>query len=139
MDKKLFSKGDAWGDGLAEEAKRRNCQLLCAARSHPSERDLPSSAFIVGFALCRVSGLNTHLLKLAVVPELRRQGVGRALLGAVVADTRQRRGGSLSLHVAEGNAPALALYRSAGFESEGLLQDYYSPGRHALKLRLELA
>ena len=138
-----------------EEAKRRNTLILCAVppgahndssspigslspRSSPSP-PTPRPPPIAGFALCRLTGLNTHLAKLVVVPELRRRGIGRALVEAAVADTRRRRGGCLSLHVAQDNSPAVGLYRGVGFVEEGVLQDYYSVGKHALKMRLDLS
>lgn len=61
-----------------------------------------------------------NVLAIAVVPEARREGIGRTLLQAAIdvmaaADngTRERR---LDLTVAEGNAPARALFEQFGFE-----------------------
>jgi ribosomal protein S18 acetylase RimI-like enzyme len=57
--------------------------------------------------------LNIH--DLAVVPERRGQGIGRALLGAVEARARSRGCCKLTLEVQEGNARARALYERFGF------------------------
>ncbi len=59
--------------------------------------------------------LNIH--DLAVVPEFRRRGVGRALLAAVESRARQRGCGKLTLEVLEDNKRALPLYASCGFGS----------------------
>jgi ribosomal protein S18 acetylase RimI-like enzyme len=58
------------------------------------------------------------LMQMWVDPRARRKGVGRALVGAVVAwaDGRCDR---LRLHVVLGEDPALALYRSLGFRDTG--------------------
>jgi ribosomal protein S18 acetylase RimI-like enzyme len=42
------------------------------------------------------------------------------------------------LHVAPSNAPALALYRACGFSVDSVVQDYYAPGAHAVRMALEL-
>jgi ribosomal protein S18 acetylase RimI-like enzyme len=39
-----------------------------------------------------------------------------------------------SLHVDATNTAALELYRRAGFAQDGVIDSYYGPGRHALKL-----
>ena len=55
-----------------------------------------------------------------VRPEARRCGAGRALLDALLDHARARPGlAALTLTVTAGNAPALALYRAAGFEAFG--------------------
>ncbi|MFC6583088.1 GNAT family N-acetyltransferase [Sulfitobacter aestuariivivens] len=51
---------------------------------------------------------------LAVLPEMRRQGVARALIEHVAARTDR----DLTLIVRSGNAPALAFYESEGFDQE---------------------
>jgi ribosomal protein S18 acetylase RimI-like enzyme len=58
-----------------------------------------------------------------VAPEVAGQGVGRALLAALLAHARSAGLGSLVLTVTEGNAQAQRLYRSAGFHSFGIEPD----------------
>jgi GNAT superfamily N-acetyltransferase len=52
---------------------------------------------------------------MAVVPEARRTGVGRALLDLVVAEAATRGEREMNLEVIQDNAPAVALYENAGF------------------------
>jgi ribosomal protein S18 acetylase RimI-like enzyme len=60
------------------------------------------------------------LLGMSVRREWRRQGVGSALLETAVEECRRSRiVRRLSLTVFETNAPAIALYESAGFRHEG--------------------
>ncbi len=56
-----------------------------------------------------------HLSQLVTVPEVRRMGVARALMGAVVAEARLAECAFLSLNVLASNVSAIALYASLGF------------------------
>ena len=76
---------------------------------------------------------------IAVAPRSQRRGLGRALLDALVAEARRRGVAQLFLEVLETNEPAIALYESSGFESQGRRRDYYGPGLDAVVLRRLLA
>lgn len=80
-----------------------------------------------GFAVGRIAGPEAELLTLAVHPEARRLGVGRALLARFEA--RAARGGATEtlLEVAETNAPARRLYADAGYGLAGRRPGYYRP------------
>jgi ribosomal protein S18 acetylase RimI-like enzyme len=69
----------------------------------------------------RVSEDEFEILNLAVAPESRRRGLGRALLLAALA-----RGGRWFLEVRESNAAARALYGSLGFREIGERRAYYN-------------
>jgi ribosomal-protein-alanine N-acetyltransferase len=75
---------------------------------------------------------------IAVAPRSQGRGVGRELLVALVAEARRRGCAQLFLEVLDGNAPALALYDSSGFERTGRRASYYGPGLDAVILRLRL-
>ncbi|HEX4695998.1 ribosomal protein S18-alanine N-acetyltransferase [Sphingomonas sp.] len=77
-----------------------------------------------GFALTRGVLDEAELLLLAVVPEMRRGGVGAALLRSVIADCASRGIASLHLEVRDGN-DAIKLYRNSGFSKVGERRDYY--------------
>lgn len=71
-------------------------------------------------------GLAAYLRLLAVVPQARALGAGRALLGAFEAATAHARGGHLVLCNAQ-NAPALGFYRAHGYAQVGLLHRFVRP------------
>lgn len=56
-----------------------------------------------------------YVYAFGVVPERRRQGVGRAMLAEVIARLRDEGWRRVALEVESQNAPALALYRGLGF------------------------
>ncbi len=63
----------------------------------------------------RIAGAAHIVNALAVVPEARRRGLGRALLEAALSKTRSEGGRDLVLIAASDN-PALSLYRKMGFQ-----------------------
>ena len=91
-----------------------------------------SSAEVVGFAVWWCVAGEIHILNLAVDASRRRMGLGSLLLTAVLREAAEGTGSAVGLEVAEANAPALALYRSAGFVVVGRRPDYYGPGGFAL-------
>jgi ribosomal-protein-alanine N-acetyltransferase len=80
---------------------------------------------LAGFALGRVVLDEAELLTIAVDPAVQRQGIGRACLAAFEAGAAARGARRLFLEVAETNAPAIALYTSAGWQEAGRRKAYY--------------
>jgi ribosomal-protein-alanine N-acetyltransferase len=78
-----------------------------------------------GFALARVTADEGELLTLAVAPEARRRGAGRALLSEALDLAAERGAVTMFLEVAADNVPALALYKGSGFAQTGRRQGYY--------------
>ena len=77
-----------------------------------------------GFSLYRIIAGDGELLLLAVDPKFRRQGIGWALLTRFMDEARDDGCGKIHLEVRDGN-PAIAMYRSAGFEAAGRRRKYY--------------
>jgi ribosomal protein S18 acetylase RimI-like enzyme len=77
-----------------------------------------------GFALLRFrpalwsEGLEAHLQELYVVPSLRGQGIGRALMEQVIALARERGADGVDLNTGETDTAARALYESMGFTNK---------------------
>ena len=86
----------------------------------------------VGMLLYRVVAGEAEILTLAVDPNLRRRGAGRALLQALL----NLKIPQIFLEVASSNEDAIKLYASAGFKQVGLRKAYYAAtGDDALILR----
>lgn len=76
-----------------------------------------------------------HINTVAVHPEVRRQGVGRALLAEVLAVGQRVGAPKTFLEVRSSNGAAVALYREAGFQVAQVRRAYYSnPVEDALVL-----
>lgn len=76
--------------------------------------------------------LHVGTLGMAVAAAERGRGVGRALIGAAIADAFTRGIRRIELSVHAGNQAGLALYRRSGFVFEGTLrQGWYLDGVYA--------
>lgn len=76
--------------------------------------------------------------KIAVLPEKRKLGFGKAILNHVLEFTRDIGVKNWYLEVRESNTAAQALYRSAGFSSVGTRKNYYiNPVEDAVLMNLE--
>lgn len=84
---------------------------------------------VVGFLLYRIVVGEGEILNLAVAREVRRRGVGRALLEAVLPLAEV-----WHLEVRESNAGARALYEGCGFDEVGQRKQYYADDETAVLL-----
>jgi ribosomal-protein-alanine N-acetyltransferase len=78
------------------------------------------------------------LTRIAVHPDARRRGLGRALLDEGFELARREGADRMLLEVAATNGPALRLYRSAGFVEISRRRGYYGPGVDALVMERRL-
>ncbi|MGB3178906.1 MAG: GNAT family N-acetyltransferase [Albidovulum sp.] len=86
-----------------------------------------------GFAMGRALAGEAELLTLAVSPDARRTGLGRALLKEFLAEAKASGAEKAFLEVAADNHAALALYASFDFSETGRRKGYYSsPGIAAI-------
>jgi ribosomal-protein-alanine N-acetyltransferase len=80
---------------------------------------------IAGFVLARHAAGEAEILTIAVARSLRRSGIGRGLMDAVLRRLHHERTESVFLEVDESNAAAIALYRRLGFREVGRRTAYY--------------
>jgi len=92
-----------------------------------------------GLVLARATVDEAEILTIAVAPEARRHGAGRALLRAAAHAASQRGAVTLFLEVSEANDIARALYESEGFGKVGQRRGYYQDGTDAVVMGLGLA
>ena len=94
---------------------------------------------IVSYLCLWEIGDEIHVTNIAVHPGLRRQGLARQILGAILEDGRTRRLRSVTLEVRPTNEEAKTLYESFGFRVVGRRRGYYyDTGEDALIMEVDL-
>ena len=100
---------------------------------------LREGATLVAYLCLWEIGEELHVTNIAVHPELRRKGLARRLLGAILDDGRARRLRSVTLEVRPTNDEARTLYESFGFRVVGRRRGYYyDTGEDALIMETDL-
>ena len=99
---------------------------------------------IVVYGVLMLAPGEAQILNLSVVPDARREGLGRALLRLFVDDARNFHAEQIFLEVRPSNVAAITLYESEGFVPVARRIDYYpgaaagGPREDAIVMRREL-
>lgn len=96
-----------------------------------------ASGRIVGFIACVLVLDELGINHLAVLPEVRRRGVGSRLLTQTILEARESGAQEICLEVRKRNRAARQMYRRFGFKEAGVRSRYYqAPADDALILCL---
>lgn len=124
--------GDPWPASAFSALPENSRVFFAVAREQPGGP-------VAGYAVAWYVLDEGELANLAVAPAARRRGIGKALLRAVLEDSRQRGIRDLYLEVRQSNVAARALYAAHDFMEVGRRRQYYrSPVEDALILRRTL-
>ena len=80
---------------------------------------------IVGFALGRVVADEGEVYRIGVLPEYRRLGIAKELLGRLLEGMSERGAGVCFLEVRSRNTSAISLYERSGFRRISVRRGYY--------------
>lgn len=97
---------------------------------------------VVGYIMCRIElGLSNfgfsgvikkgHIVSVAVLPEYRHKGIGRALVTEAMEGMRLYNAKQCFLEVRVANTQAIDLYNKMGFQVTRTIHGYYADGEHA--------
>ena len=134
LERDLFGVG-AWSEALIkEEVNGYGRWYVVAEVGNPA-----NATELVGYAGIWDDGDVSQVMTIGVAPQYHRQGIGRALLEALIDESIKRDLAEMFLEVAVDNEPALTLYRSYGFVPLAIRKRYYQPGnKDAYTMRLQL-
>ena len=98
------------------------------------EIDNPAAYFVTaveGDEILGYGGMHTvlgesYIDNIAVFPQYRGRGVGRAVTQALIEKAKENGGAFITLEVRASNTPAIALYTSLGFETAGVRKRFYT-------------
>ncbi len=122
---------------FVHELERNRVARLWVARG--TRGGEPPVAAVVGYLCLWAVADEVHVTNLAIDPAWRGEGVGRLLLGTLLAYHRGQGARRAFLEVRPGNAEARRLYEGLGFEEVGRRRGYYvDTGEDALLLEARL-
>ena len=135
MEKRAFPRNEALDFNL--ELKKRNTEMM-AVFDRDVRVESEWEGHLVGYALWSRLQKTALLHKVCVAKQYRRRGIARRMLN-IVKDRLSRNGCvRIQLWVDEARIPATCLYQSLGFIEVDRVEDYYSPGRTGITMRLDL-
>jgi len=107
---------DPWSAGLLQRKITDPAILFLVAQAEDR---------LLGYGLLQLIAPEAELINIAVDQTVRRQGVGRALLTALLEEASAHGVTTVHLEVRASNAPALTLYEALGFRPIGRRRGYY--------------
>lgn len=94
---------------------------------------------IVGYVCTLIAVDEADITNVLTVQDLRRCGIGRKLISALLKQLDACKVGRVFLEVRESNLPAISLYRAFGFTQNGRRKKYYTePDEDALLMMRSL-
>lgn len=105
---------------------------------------------LVGYIMCKIEyGFSNfkklgfvkkgHVVSVAVLPENRQKGIGRALVEEAISGVKLKRSDELYLEVRCSNNEAIKLYEKLGFIIKQRLKAYYRDGEDAYLMTIEFS
>ena len=118
--------GGLWTlEGYQRELDSPNSDLLVL---QPRGEAGTLSESLIGIACLWAILEEAHITILAIAPQYRQQGLGQALLYALLTSAHQRGLEWATLEVRPSNKGAIALYQKFSFEEVGKRRNYYQDG-----------
>jgi [ribosomal protein S18]-alanine N-acetyltransferase len=93
---------------------------------------------IAGFAIMQYRESSAHLNLFAVAPQMRRRGIGSALLQWLEATAIVAGVSVIRMEARERNVPARSFYKSHGYQETAILPGYYQGEESAVRFEKQL-
>lgn len=125
-------------------SRRSSLRALCYSLRSPAQSvwvavaNINGTPQIAGTMTLHHRAQSIRIYSLGVLPLFRGCGAGRRLLEKAVALARKTGKRAVVLEADRRNKVLTGWYEGFGFRITAVLKDYYSTGRHAVRMRLEL-
>jgi len=131
---------DPWtASAIAATLRFDHMRVLVAEERGAGELGGDGAGRPLGYVVAMIAGPEAEIADLAVSPDARRRGIGRALIDRLLADLETEGVLAVFLEVRESNHAARTLYESRAFRGIGRRRRYYRlPPEDALLLKREL-
>jgi [ribosomal protein S18]-alanine N-acetyltransferase len=103
------------------------CRNACNLIVKSSENDVGEQ--VMAYAFLRLAADELHILKIAVAPAWRREGIATRLAERCLKMGAGRGATSAYLEVRPSNTPAVGLYQKLGFDVIGRRHNYYADSK----------
>ena len=118
LEKECFS--SPWSeDGLKSEINNKFARFFVAF----------SNGKIVGYVGSHNVLGEVYITNVAVLPEFRRKGIGKAIVEHLVSEMKAEGADFVTLEVRKSNSNAISLYEKCGFQKVGERKDFYEKPR----------
>ena len=117
---------DGWSENAITAEFQNTFSYFFVAES---EKDM------IGYGCIRCMDDTAELMKIAVLPVLRKQGIGGEILRRLFCLAQKKEAAQMLLEVRKSNIPAQKLYMKSGFEEIGCRKQYYRDKEDALLFR----
>lgn len=124
---RVVFEAEAWSDTLVDLELVAPGRVVVVAEHEDA---------VVGYASAAVIADVADLTRIAVRWAARREGVGTALLAALLEAAAERGAERMMLEVADTNEPAIAFYAVSGFAEIARRRGYYGSGVDAVVMEL---
>jgi ribosomal-protein-alanine N-acetyltransferase len=115
-----------WSEDLVRRELEHDWSIFLLATEARAGASGEAPEGVLGFVIAWLVHDELHVLNVAVAPEGRRRGTGRALMEEVQERGRRLGARLATLEVRGSNAPALSLYRALGWRQVGIRPGYYA-------------
>lgn len=100
---------------------------------------LEEEGAVKGYCVFRIIAGEGELFRIAILPEYRGGGLAKKLMERLAEYSKEKAVTSIFLEVRESNKIAINLYKSYGFQEEGIRKNYYqNPSENAVIMRNNL-
>lgn len=130
IEKHTFPSNEAFD--FDTELSKRSTNLRCAFTQVGTKLE------VLGYVVYVRSKLITRIHKVCIVEGQRGKGLGKWMLGLVLAELKKGGAGTVDLWVDKNREVARRLYITCGFQERETVENYYSLGRDAIRMVIGL-
>ena len=127
IEQSLFS--DAWSRQGFLDALDSEYTVSLVAEDSVLDSDGSITKRILGYTIMYVFFEEGEICNVAVAEDTQKQGVGSALMNAMLEEGTEESMTRFILEVRVSNTPAIALYKKFGFTEIGIRRDFYEKPR----------
>jgi ribosomal-protein-alanine N-acetyltransferase len=129
IEKLSFPYREAWSKEYFKILYQKNPEEFIVAEENGK---------VVGYTIGQLKNDSAEIISLAVAPNWRKKGIGKALTEFLINHFRGKKIKEIFLHVRTKNEVATSFYQNLGFEVSKTIKNYYRNGDDAHFMKKEL-